>query len=266
MTFDRFSLKGKVAMVIGGRGYLGRSFCAGLAEAGAFVYSADLPVPSPASKGAAALEAHPSIIQKQVNVTDSSSVTALVDQVMAERSRIDILVYSVSTKCADFYKPYTDCSLDGMFLCTQQAGKHMERARMGSIIILSSIYGVVGNDQRIYEGSNLAEVYGGEKGEKPKRIFAHASYAAVKGAHISMARFLAAYWGSMGIRVNCISPGGVAHKGENEMFVRKYCDRVPLGRKASEEDVTSAVIYLASDASAYVTGHNLIVDGGWTAW
>lgn len=277
MLKNRFNLKHKTALVLGGRGYLGRNFCTGLAQEGAYVYSADLPKESPASRGAKPLKAHKNIIQKQINVTDPVSVEALVDAIIKERSTIDILVYSVSTKPEDFFLPYTRCGLegwkevistelDGMFLCTQQVGKHMEIAKRGSIILLSSIYGVVGNDQRIYEGSNIAEVYGKDNAIKPKKIFAHASYAAAKGAHISMARYLAAYWGSYGIRVNCISPGGVAHKDENEAFVKKYCDRVPLGRKANIDDVTSAVIYLASDASCYVTGHNLIVDGGWTAW
>lgn len=277
MSKDRFGLNSKVALVVGGRGYLGRSFCAGLAEAGAYVYSADLGNASPASRGASKLKAHKNIAQKNVDVTDPASVKSLVDGIVKDRGRIDVLVYSVSTKCPDFYKPYTDCSLegwqeviktelDGMFVCTQQAGRHMEKAGRGSIVLLSSIYGVVGNDQRIYEGSNLADVYGKDDTQKPKRIYAHASYAAVKGAHISMARYLAAYWGERGVRVNCISPGGVAHKGENETFVKKYCERVPLGRKAAIEEVVSSVIYLASDAASYVTGHNLIVDGGWTAW
>lgn len=277
MVKEKFDLTGKTAIVVGGRGYLGRNFCIGLAESGAKVFSADLLIESQASKGAAALEENENIIQKEVDVTDAQSVKQLVDDVISERSGIDILIYSVSTKADDFYKAYTECSLegwqkvintelDGMFLCTQEVGKHMEAAKQGSIVLLSSIYGVVGNDQRIYEGSNLAEVYGDERTEKPKKIYTHAAYAAVKGAHISMARYLAAYWGSYGIRVNCISPGGVEHSGENETFIRKYCDRVPLGRKASIEDVTGAVVYLASEAASYITGHNLIVDGGLTAW
>ena len=277
MIKDKFDLTGKTALVVGGRGYLGRNFCDALAELGACVYAADLAQASPASKGAGAPKANTQVIQKHVDVNDPASVTKLVDGIIKERKNIDVLVYSVSTKGADFYKPYTECALegwqqviktelDGMFLCTQQVGRHMETAKKGSIILLSSIYGVVGNDQRIYEGSNLADVYGKDDTEKPKKIYAHASYAAVKGAHISMARYLAAYWGRHNIRVNCISPGGVAHQGENNVFVKKYCDRVPLGRKASVDDISSAVVYLASDAASYVSGHNLIVDGGWTAW
>jgi len=277
MIKEKFDLTNKIALVVGGRGYLGRNFCEGLVESGALVFSADLPRESPSSKWVGELKSNENIIQKEVDVTDPVSVKRLVDSVIQENLVIDILVYSVSTKPPDFYKAYTECSLegwqavikvelDGMFLCTQQVGKHMEKSKKGSIILLSSIYGVVGNDQRIYEGSNLPEVFGGNEVEIPKRVYAHGVYSAVKGAHISIARFLAAYWGSYGIRANCISPGGVFHPGENETFVKKYSDRTPMGRKADIEDITGAVIYLASDAASYVTGHNLIVDGGWTAW
>jgi len=142
----------------------------------------------------------------------------------------------------------------------------MESRGSGSIVFIASIYGIVGNDQRIYEGANLAQIYAGVGANGPKRIFGYAGYAAAKGAVISLTRYLAAYWGERGIRVNCISPGGVAHPKENEEFVRRYSERVPLGRKAGLDEITGAVVYLASDASSYVTGHNLVVDGGWTAW
>ncbi len=141
----------------------------------------------------------------------------------------------------------------------------METQKKGSMIFLSSIYGVVGNDQRIYQGANLAELYAGQTGA-PKQLYAHPGYATSKGAVISLTRFLAAYWGNTGIRVNCISPGGLAHPGENEEFVKRYSQHVPLGRKAGLNEIDGAVVYLASDAASYVTGHNLIVDGGWTIW
>jgi NAD(P)-dependent dehydrogenase (short-subunit alcohol dehydrogenase family) len=200
----------------------------------------------------------------------------MVQQVSAAAEHIDVLVYSVTAKPKDFYVPFTECSLegwqlvlraelDGLFLVTQVVGKIMESAGAGSMIFLSSIYGVVGNDQHIYEGSNLRELYLGDTSET-KQVYAHPVYAAAKGAVISLTRFLAAYWGDNNIRVNCISPGGLAHPGENEEFLKRYSARVPLGRKGGLDDVTGAVVYLASDASSYVTGHNLVVDGGWTAW
>jgi NAD(P)-dependent dehydrogenase (short-subunit alcohol dehydrogenase family) len=201
----------------------------------------------------------------------------LVESIVAEASQIDILVYSATTKPEDFYQPFTECSLegwqtllrielDGLFLVAQQVGRVMESMGHGSIIFLASIYGIVGNDQRIYEGANLADLYIDVGESPPKRIYSHAAYAAAKGAVISMTRFLAAYWGRYGIRVNCISPGGLAHPEENEEFVRRYSERVPLGRKAGLDEISDTVVYLASDASSYITGHNLVIDGGLTAW
>jgi NAD(P)-dependent dehydrogenase (short-subunit alcohol dehydrogenase family) len=278
MIKEKFELAGKNALVVGGRGFLGRRFCAALAEFGAKVYSADLPEPSlAAARDHSTIESDQTIEQFNCDVTDPESVRQMVEQVSAAATRIDVLVYSVTAKPKDFYVPFTECSLegwqlvlraelDGLFLVTQSVGKIMERAGAGSMIFLSSIYGIVGNDQHIYEGSNLRELYVGDNASETKQIYSHPVYAAAKGAVISLTRFLAAYWGDNNIRVNCISPGGLAHPGENEEFLKRYSARVPLGRKAGLDDVSGAVVYLASDASSYVTGHNLVVDGGWTAW
>lgn len=278
MIKEKFDLTGKNALVVGGRGFLGRRFCAALAEFGAKVYSADLPQPSlAAARDHSAIADDQSIEQYNCDVTDPESVKQMVEKVAATAARIDVLVYSVTAKPKDFYVPFTECSLegwqlvlraelDGLFLTAQAVGKLMERAGAGSMIFLSSIYGIVGNDQHIYEGSNLRELYVGDDTSETKQIYSHPVYAAAKGAVISLTRFLAAYWGDNNIRVNCISPGGLAHPGENEEFLKRYSARVPLGRKAGLDDVSGAVVYLAADASAYVTGHNLVVDGGWTAW
>jgi len=277
MIKEKFDLTGKNALVVGGRGFLGRRFCAALAEFGAKVYSADLPEPSlAAARDSSAVASDQTVEQFNCDVTDPESVRQMVQQVSAAAEHIDVLVYSVTAKPKDFYVPFTECSLegwqlvlrvelDGLFLVTQSVGKIMERAGAGSMIFLSSIYGIVGNDQHIYEGSNLNELYLGDTSET-KQVYSHPVYAAAKGAVISLTRFLAAYWGDNNIRVNCISPGGLAHPGENEEFLKRYSARVPLGRKAGLDDVSGAVVYLASDASSYVTGHNLVVDGGWTAW
>jgi NAD(P)-dependent dehydrogenase (short-subunit alcohol dehydrogenase family) len=277
MIKEQFSLKDKVALVVGGRGFLGQRFSSALAECGATVYAADLPEMSLAAKADKTSVSLKACLQRDVDVTNQTSIKRLVDDIIKERSDIDILVYSVTAKPKDFYAPYTECSLegwqkvlraelDGLFLMTQAVGQYMEAVGRGSIVLTSSIYGVVGNDQRIYEGSNLANIYAGVGDETPKKIYSHAGYSAVKGAVISMTRYLAAYWGDRGIRVNCISPGGVENSGEDKNFVRKYSERAPLGRKAKPDEMSGAIVYLASDASSYVTGHNLIVDGGWTAW
>jgi len=278
MIKEKFELTGKNALVVGGRGFLGRRFSSALVEFGAKVYAADLPEPSlAAARDSSAIASNQAIEQFNCDVTDPESVRQMVEQVTATAARIDVLVYSVTAKPKDFYVPFTECSLegwqlvlraelDGLFLVTQAVGKIMERAGAGSMIFLSSIYGIVGNDQHIYEGSNLRELYVGDNTSETKQIYSHPVYAAAKGAVISLTRFLAAYWGDNNIRVNCISPGGLAHPGENEEFLKRYSARVPLGRKAGLDDVSGAVVYLASDASSYVTGHNLVVDGGWTAW
>ena len=277
MIKEKFDLSGKNALVVGGRGFLGRRFCAALAEFGAKVYAADRVEPSlAAARDPSTIEADQSIEQFDCDVTDPASVRKMVEQVAAA-GRIDVLVYSVTAKPKDFYVPFTECSLegwqfvlrtelDGLFLVAQAVGKLMEHAGAGSMIFLSSIYGIVGNDQHIYEGSNLRELYLADNTSETKQIYAHPVYATAKGAVISLTRFLAAYWGDHNIRVNCISPGGLAHPGENEEFLKRYSARVPLGRKGGLDEVSGAIVYLASDASSYVTGHNLVVDGGWTAW
>jgi len=277
MIREQFDLSNKVAVVAGGRGFLGRRFSAALAEFGANVFSVDIPQTSLAAKSDQGFSQEFGIVQRTVDVTDENSVRTLVDSIVEETSRIDVLVYSVKTSSKGDYKSFTECSLDdwrtllqveldGLFLLTQSVGRVMETMGHGSIIFISSIYGIVGNDQRIYEGANLAELYAGDNDERPERIYSPAAYAATKGAVISLTRFLAAYWGEMGIRVNCISPGGVGHPGENEEFIRKYSERVPLGRKAGLDEISAALVYLASNAGSYVTGHNLVIDGGWTAW
>ena len=125
----------------------------------------------------------------------------------------------------------------------------MERSEKGSIILFGSTYGVVGPDMRLYDGTDMANPAG---------------YAASKGGVIQLARHLATLLAPK-IRVNAITPGGVS-RGQPESFVRQYTARTPMGRMATENDLKGAVAYLASDMSAYVTGHNLVVDGGWTAW
>ena len=272
-----FNLKDKVVLVVGGRGYLGRDFCHYLKEQNATVISADMEEASMAASKSDSEKDQTGIEQLNIDVTDSKSVANVIDNIISSHKRIDVLVYSVSAKPDDFYLPYTECSLegwqkviqtelDGVFLVTKEVGKVMETQCNGSMVLLSSIYGVVGNDQRIYEGSNLDSVYLKDKQSENKKIFSHSVYPVVKGGLISLARYLAAYWGDKNIRVNCISPGGVAHEGENETFVNNYSYRVPLGRKAKAEEISSTVVFLASDEAGYINGQNLIVDGGWTAW
>ncbi len=273
-----FELKNKVILILGGRGYLGRSFCQSLSEQGAVVISADLAKESKAASTAVFQEELKNIDQLDVDVTSKDSVVNLVSSTLKKYGQIDTLIYSVTAKPEDFYMPFTECSLkgwksvieselDGLFLVSQEVGRFMEQREQGNIIFISSIYGVVGNDQRLYEGSNLAELYSGNKEDKKySQPYSHSVYPVVKGGVISLTRYLAAYWGEKNIRVNCISPGGVYHEGENEEFIKKYSEKVPLRRKADVKEVASAAVFLAADESSYITGQNIIVDGGWTAW
>jgi len=273
-----FDLKNKIVVVLGGRGYLGRGFCQALCEQNALVISADLPIESKAASSSAFSEDYTNIEQYDVDVTDKKSVVRLVSLILKKHGRIDTLIYSVTAKPHDFYLPFTECSLegwqsvirselDGLFLVTQEVGRSMEEKKDGNIIFISSIYGVVGNDQRLYKGSNLDDLYSdNQKAQKNSQPYSHSVYPVVKGGVISLTRYLAAYWGEKNIRVNCISPGGVYHEGENEIFVKKYSEKVPLGRKAEVKEVASSVVFLASNESSYITGQNIIIDGGWTAW
>lgn len=273
-----FNLKDKVILVIGGRGYLGRDFCYYLNKQNGTVISADLKKNSTAASKSKNKKNQSNIIQINIDVTNEISVSKTVEKIIKKYGKIDVLVFSVTAKPYDFYLPFTECSLkgwqsviqtelDGAFLVTQKVGKFMENRNKGSIILLSSMYGVVGNDQRIYKGSNLDKLYVNKKSKSSKKqIYSHSVYPAVKGGIISLTRYLAAYWGHKNIRVNCISPGGITHEGENKDFVNKYSAKVPLGRKCELDEISPAVVYLASDESSYLTGQNMIIDGGWTSW
>ena len=204
------------------------------------------------------------------DVSNPTEVNNLVRNVVKEFDTIQILINNAATKSdnlEDFFAPFEDYSLrewrrimsvnlDGMFLAAQAFGKQMIKQKLGgSVIQTSSIYGTVAPDQRIYEGSK----YMGYKINTP------AVYSASKAGVLGLTKYLASYWADHKIRVNAISPGGVS-SGQNEEFKFKYSRRVPLGRMADSMDMVGAVLYLASDASSYVTGQNLIVDGGLTCW
>lgn len=147
-------------------------------------------------------------------------------------------------------------NLDGMFLAAQAIGSQMiKQGKGGSIIQTSSIYGILGPDQRIYEGSYYLE----------RKINTPAVYSASKAAVIGLSKYLAAYWADKKIRVNTLTPGG-SESGQNDVFVKKYSARTPLGRMGRPDEMVAALIFLASEASSYVTGQNIVVDGGLSAW
>lgn len=263
MTYD---LTGDVAIVTGGAGILGHHFCAALASAGATVALVDL---DPATAQQAADELGERVHAFAFDVGDADAVRRGVDAIAAEFGRIDILFNNAATKTSnprDFFTPFEDydiavwrdvmrVNLDGMFLMAQAVGRHMIAAGQGRVVQTASIYGVVGPDARIYEGSDYL---GGP-------INTPAVYAASKAGVIGLTKWLATHWAAHGIRVNALVPGGVG-SGQNSTFADKYSARVPMGRMARAEEMVAPALFLASREASYVTGQVLAADGGWTAW
>lgn len=268
---DRFRLSGKNAIVTGAVGLLGRRFCSGLAEFGANVAVVDLDEVASAEFAAELAERYSiQAIGLGCDITVPEAVCNMVERVAKAFGEIHVLHNNAGGKTSDldeFFAAFEDYSLaewrrvmavniDGVFLVDQAVGRRMvAQGKGGSIIHVASIYGVLAPDQRIYEGS---EYLG-------RNINTPAVYSASKAAVVGLTRYLAAYWAGDGIRVNCISPGGVA-SGQNDEFRRRYSGRVPLGRMALAEEMVNTLIYLVSDASSYVTGQNILVDGGLSTW
>jgi len=266
-----FDLTGRVAVITGGLGILGRHFCRALAEFGANVVIVDLDGEGTTTLARELTDATGNrCLGIGCDVADEDSVTAMVREAVDTFGHIDVLHNNAATKSADpgaFFAPAEDydlgtwrevmaVNLDGLFLVARTVGRRMiDQGGGGSIIQTSSIYGLLGPDNRIYEGSQYMGY----------RINTPPVYAASKSGVVGLTRYLATQWAPHGIRVNTLVPGGV-QSGQNETFVRNYSSRVPMQRMGKPGDLVGAVLYLASDASGYVTGQSIIVDGGWSAW
>jgi NAD(P)-dependent dehydrogenase (short-subunit alcohol dehydrogenase family) len=258
-------LANKVIVITGAAGLLGSNFSKGFAKYGSRLVLID------------ALD-NVDLVRKELEALGVQAISYVCDiskqdtwkDIASDLSQknwtADVLINNACCKTPNFFDAFEDFCLDDwnkvfevnltacMFGC-QTFGAKFASQGSGSIINMASIYGVVAPDQRIYEGSE----YLGKKINTP------AVYSASKAGLIGLTKHLAAYWGRNNIRVNCVTPGGV-FSGQNETFVKNYTDKVPLGRMANAQDIFGAVAFLASDLSSYITGHNLIVDGGWTVW
>src|SRR6185503_10864539 len=262
---ELMDLRGRVALVSGGAGHIGTLAGRTLAELGASVAVLDR-VESDCRRVADAIRAETGVdaVGIAADLASEEATRAAVRQTIERLGRLDVLVHSAAwlggTTAAGWTVPFAQqtveawdqalrVNLTAAFVLVQEAAPVLARSGHGSVILLGSIYGVVGPDASLYAGTAMTNPWG---------------YGASKGGLLQLVRYGATTLAPH-VRVNAISPGGI-WRGHLEVFHARYRARTPLGRMATEEDLKGAVAYLASDLSAYVTGHNLLVDGGWTAW
>ncbi|MHA8090222.1 oxidoreductase [Aquirufa antheringensis] len=243
-----FSVLNKVIVVTGGNGLLGREIVSTLRCEGAIVIAADI------------------LFEKQesddliLDITSKSSIILGITQIIEKYNRIDGWVNNAYPRTKDWgdkfenisldsWKTNVDMHLNGYFLCCQLVLEQMKIQQFGSLINMSSIYGIVGPDFTVYDNTNMTMP---------------AAYSAIKGGINNLTRYLASYYGKYQIRINTVSPGGI-FDNQPLSFVDNYNKKVPMKRMGHPKDIVSAIYFLLSDESSYITGHNLIVDGGWTA-
>jgi 2-deoxy-D-gluconate 3-dehydrogenase len=269
--FAGWRLDGRTAIVTGGAGLLGSGFCRMLAAAGAAVAVLDLDLRRAETVAGRIVEEGGEALAAEVDVTEVDSVRKAVARAEDALAPADILVNCAaqdpkfdpthrvaSSNAFEDYplKLWEDAlrvDLTGMFLMTQAVCAGMARRNRGSIVNICSTYGLVGPDQRLYQRDGQPAQF--------KPVY----YSVTKAGVLGFTRYLATYYARTGIRVNALTPGGVFQDHEPD-FVERYSARTVLGRMADKDEMNGALLFLASDASSYMTGSNLVVDGGWTAW
>ena len=244
------NLKNKVIIVTGGSGLIGESIINNIRDCGGIAINGDLN-PGDTNKK----------FYYKCDITNAESVNSFLNDVISKYGKIDGLVNNAYPRTKDWgnkfedielssWKLNVDMQLNSCFFITQKVTEYMKINQSGSIVNIASIYGVVGSDFSIYENTS--------------GMTSPAAYSAIKGGVINFTRYLASYLGKQGIRVNCVSPGGVFND-QNINFVKQYSKKVPLGRLAKPNEIAPSVSFLLSSDSSYITGHNLVIDGGWTA-
>ena len=242
-------LKDKVIIVTGGSGLIGCEIIKYLLSERAIAINAEINVETDIDNGLI-----------NCDITSETSIEICIDIVMKKYGRIDGLVNSAYPRTTDWgckfenislesWRKNVDMQMNSVFFFCQKVLEIMKTKQGGSIVNIGSIYGVVGNDFTVYEG------YGGTSA---------AAYTAIKGGIINFTKYLASYYGKHGIRVNCVSPGGIKDN-QHPSFIERYEYKVPLKRMGCAEEIAPVVAFLLSDDASYITGHNLMVDGGWTA-
>lgn len=269
---NKFDMTGKTALITGAAGLLGKQFALTLGQAGANLVLADLNLDLASANAKELQKEGYQAVAVRVDVTNPDSCRGMVEEALKNFGSLDVLINSaaldpkfdatnLSKQGANAFEEYSldawrqalDVNLTGTFLASQASAKAMSKQGRGVIINISSTYGLVGPDQRLYERPD------GSKSFKP------VYYSVTKAGILGFTRYLAAYYAGKNIRVNALTPGGV-YDNHDEVFVQNYSARTILGRMADLDEMSGAMLFLCSDASSYMTGSNLVVDGGWTAW
>jgi NAD(P)-dependent dehydrogenase (short-subunit alcohol dehydrogenase family) len=270
---DFFDLTGRVAVITGGGGLLGRKHAEAIASAGGIPVLVDLPAGRPQEKAdRLATATGGQAWGVDANITHPDQVRDVRDRVLDRFGRVDILINNAAnnpkmeaagsawTRLENFPLQMWDADLavglTGAFLCSQVLGTEMARQKSGVILNIASDLAVIGPDQRLYRQDGLPP---DQQPAKP------VTYSVVKTGLLGLTRYLATYWADAGVRVNAISPGGV-YNGQPEAFVQRLRSLVPLGRMAHADEYQGAILFLCSDASSYMTGTNLVIDGGRSCW
>ena len=274
MTLQKFELKNKIAIITGGGGLLGTMHAEAIAEAGGIPLLWDI-YPEAATKKAKEIAKLYKINAAafQIDITNEAEIKNVVLQILKNYGTIDILINNAAnnpkmennadvpwSRLENFpleqWQADINVGLTGAFLCSKVIGQEMQKRKKGVIVNIASDLAVIAPDQRIYKKENTSP---------EKQPVKPVTYSVVKSGLVGLTKYLATYWAEDGIRVNAISPGGVFNN-QPEDFVKKLTNLIPMERMAKKDEYKGAIVFLCSDASSYMTGQNLIVDGGRTCW
>ena len=242
-----FSIKNKVIVITGGNGLLGSKIVELIKSNDGIVYSLDI-VHSKNNDNCLI-----------VDINDENTISIAIEKIFKKHNKIDAWINNAYPRTSDWGNKIEDVSiqswsenvhmhLNGYFLCSKLILEKMKTQKFGTLINMASIYGIVAPDFSIYEGTQMTMPV---------------AYSAIKGGLISLTKYLASYYGKYNIRVNALSPGGI-YDNQNDHFVKRYNERVPLRRMGKSDDISGVLYFLLTDESSYITGHNLVVDGGWS--